>query len=250
MRTKFRMVVALCFGLALAGCGSDDEVPSSTSRSPIGPDVTAGATAPVQDGTAGAVTGAATPVPGSNRPPTIAGAPAGSVAPGNTFIFVPTARDPDNDLLSFSVANLPAWARFDSFTGQVSGTPAPSEVGTSAPITITVSDGRLSTSLAAFTITVSGTGGIVGAGTRSATIAWQPPTQNTDGTAVGALASYKIHYGPASRGYTNVVMVSNPGLTRYVVENLVPGTYYIAMTAVTADGLESDHSDETVARLN
>jgi len=244
------MVAALGLGLALAGCSSDEEVaPAAGSRS-TGSVATEGATTTSLDGASGAGTSVAASGSGANRAPTISGAPAGSVAPGNTFIFVPTARDQDNDLLSFSVANLPAWARFDAFTGQVSGTPGPAEVGTSGPITITVSDGRLSTALAPFTITVSSTGGIVGAGTRSATIAWQPPTQNTDGTTVGALASYKIHYGSAPGSYTNVVAVNNPGLTRYVVENLVPGTYFIAMTAVAADGLESDYSAETVARLN
>lgn len=248
MRMTLRLVAALCFGVAVAGCSSDAEVISAPGTRAAGSTSTSGAAPSTQDATSGAIV----PVAGTggNRPPTIAGAPAGSVAPGNTFIFVPTARDPDNDLLSFSVTNLPGWARFDPFSGQVSGTPAPAEVGTSGPITITVSDGRLSTSLAPFTITVSSSGGIVGEGARSATIAWQPPTQNTEGGAVGALASYKIHYGPASRGYTNVVTVNNPGLTRYVVENLVPGTYYIAMTAVAADGLESDYSAETVARLN
>jgi hypothetical protein len=237
--------------LLLAGCLGDEQTVSTVAAGGSSA-TTPGATA-APGGPAGGV--AVTPTPtssagGSNRAPTIAGAPAGSVAPGNTYIFQPVALDPDHDLLTFSVRNLPAWARFDAYSGQIAGTPGAADVGDSVNVVVSVSDGRLSAALAPFTIRVGAGGGIVGSGTRTATIAWQAPQAKTDGSALASLSGYRIHYGSASRAYSNVVAVSDPALTRYVIRDLAPGTYYVAMTAVAADGLESDYSIETVARLN
>ncbi len=101
------------------------------------------------------------------------------------------------------------------------------------------------------------TGGTTGGGTTappvttsSVTLAWQPPTENTNGTPITDLAGYKIHYGTASANYTQVVSVENSGLTRYVLENLAKGTYYFAITAFNSKGLESALSGEVTATLN
>jgi hypothetical protein len=80
----------------------------------------------------------------TNHAPVISGAASQSVAADDAYSFTPTASDPDSDTLTFSASGLPAWASFDTATGQVSGTPSNAHVGTSN-ITITVSDGSLST---------------------------------------------------------------------------------------------------------
>jgi hypothetical protein len=67
---------------------------------------------------------------------------------------VPTASDPDGDALTFTIANKPDWASFDAATGLLNGTPPPAAVGTNADITISVSDGQDTVSLAAFSIIV------------------------------------------------------------------------------------------------
>ena len=82
------------------------------------------------------------------------------------------------------------------------------------------------------------------------TLAWTPPTQNTDGTALTDLVGYKIHYGTASQTYTETVSVDNPGIATYVVQNLAAGTYYFAVTAYNSAGTESLLSDEVSATLN
>ena len=92
---------------------------------------------------------------GANRAPTISGSPATSVAAGSAYSFKPTAADADNDALGFSIQNRPAWASFSTSTGLLSGTPV--ATGTSSNIIIAVSDGKTSTALAAFAITVNGT---------------------------------------------------------------------------------------------
>jgi hypothetical protein len=63
------------------------------------------------------------PPPPSNSAPTISGTPPSSVLEGVQYRFRPSASDPDGDTLSFSISNRPAWAAFDSATGELSGTP-------------------------------------------------------------------------------------------------------------------------------
>lgn len=175
--------------------------------------------------------------PPANQPPTLSGSPATEVVAGQAYSFTPTASDPDGDKLTFSIANQPPWASFDSSTGTLSGTPGAGSVGTYANIVITVSDGQAQASLAAFTITVQQVA------TGSATLSWSAPTQRTDGTPLTDLAGYKIHFGTTSGSYPNQVVINNAGITTYVVENLSPGTYYFSISSFDATGAESRYSN-------
>ena len=89
-----------------------------------------------------------------NVAPTIAGAPRTAVTAGRYYSFIPTASDANGDTLAFGVANLPRWANFNRRTGQLYGRPGARDVGKSRAISIAVSDGRLTRTLASFTITV------------------------------------------------------------------------------------------------
>ena len=91
----------------------------------------------------------------ADQAPVISGSPAANVVAGTAYSFTPSASDAAGNALTFSVANLPSWASFSASTGQLSGTPATANVGTFSNIVISVSDGTLSASLAAFAITVS-----------------------------------------------------------------------------------------------
>ena len=93
----------------------------------------------------------------TDAPPTITGNPATSVNAGSAYSFTPRASDPDGDVLTFSIQNQPSWANFDSETGQLSGTPLAANIGSYPDILISVSDGTLTASLPAFTISVSQT---------------------------------------------------------------------------------------------
>jgi len=90
----------------------------------------------------------------ANATPTISGTPSSSVVSGTAYSFVPTASDPNNDPITFSVQNLPGWASFSTVTGELSGTTQTSDIGMHAGIVISVSDGTLSSSLPAFSINV------------------------------------------------------------------------------------------------
>ncbi len=178
-----------------------------------------------------------------NQAPTISGTPPVSVMPGDKYAFQPAAADPDGDKLRFTIARLPVWATFDNATGRLSGTPRAGDVGQHIGITITVSDGTRSTSLPAFDISVRQMAD------GSVTLSWMPPTENIDGSALTNLAGYRIYSGLSIEAMNHVVILDNPGLTRFVVENLAPATWYFAMTSVNAKGKESRRSAVVSKRI-
>ncbi|MEA3362656.1 MAG: putative Ig domain-containing protein [Thermodesulfobacteriota bacterium] len=93
-------------------------------------------------------------VSNSNRPPVISGSPDASIMATTSYSFTPVASDPDGDDISFSIVNKPIWATFNSSTGELSGAPAESQLGTSSGIIISVNDSNSSASLPSFAIEV------------------------------------------------------------------------------------------------
>lgn len=167
----------------------------------------------------------------TNRAPTISGASSVTVVPGQALSYTPTASDPDGNAIAFTIANKPAWMTFSTSTGALSGTPSAADAGTYS-VTITVSDGTLSASLpVSVTVTAAVTG--------SATISWTPPTTRTDGSALTNLGSYRIYYGTSPSTLTSTANVTNSSLSTFVISNLAAGTWYFAMTALDAAGVES-----------
>lgn len=149
---------------------------------------------------------------------------------GASYSFRPTASDPDGNTLTFSIQGKPSWVTFSTQNGQLTGTPTATDVGASAPITISVSDGSATTVLAAFTITVSQTAN------GSATLNWTTPTQNTDGSTLNNLAGYQILYGTSPGSLNQTVQIDNPSLTTAIVGNLSSGTWYFAIRALASGG--------------
>jgi hypothetical protein len=148
----------------------------------------------VSDGTLSSSLTATVTVATGNRAPTISGNGTQTVTVGQAYSFTPTASDPDGNTLSFSVTGRPAWLSFNTTTGALNGTPAAGDVGAST-ITITVSDGTLSSSLTA-TVTVT-TGNraptISGNGTRTVTVgqaySFTPTASDPDGNTLSFSAT-------------------------------------------------------------
>ncbi|HFD87978.1 MAG TPA: hypothetical protein ENJ35_09925 [Gammaproteobacteria bacterium] len=94
-----------------------------------------------------------------NRRPMISGMPVTSIAEDSSYSMIPTASDKNGDTLLFSINNKPAWATFNAMTGELSGVPTNSDVGTTSGIVIKVDDqvGRLNStaSLPPFDLTVT-----------------------------------------------------------------------------------------------
>lgn len=132
------------------------------------------ATATFSNMNSGTPTG--TPAP-TNGAPTISGAPTTTANVNVPYSFTPTASDPNGDSLTFSIANRPSWATFDTSTGRLSGTPTSSHIRTYSGIAISVSDGQSSAALPAFSIVVTS------AANRAPVISGTPPTSVTQGTA-------------------------------------------------------------------
>ena len=179
-----------------------------------------------------------------NSSPVISGSPPPAVVVSEMYDFTPNAYDPDGDSLTFSITNKPNWASFDTQTGRLSGQPTLGNVGTIANIVISVSDGKASDSLRAFSVTVSQTA------LGNVTLSWIAPTQNADGSPLTDLAGYKIYYGTGSRNYSHEIHINNPGMTTYVVDNLVPDTYYFAAKSFNSSGVQSEYSGEAVRTVN
>ena len=117
-----------------------------------------------------------------------------------------------------------------------SATPADTDTGSTgtaspAPGTSTNNSSSASSSIAA---PVS-----QGTGTGSATLVWSPPTENTNGSMLTNLAGYRIYFGTSASALSQMIDVQSAGITSYVVDKLVSGTYYFALSAYNAAGVES-----------
>ena len=175
----------------------------------------------------------------TNSPPSINGAPATSATVGEAYSFIPSASDPDGQRLTFSIANQPSWAQFDTATGRLTGTPGTANVGTTTSgIVISATDGQDSVSLPAFSLAV-----VNPVPRGSATLSWSPPTSNVDGTPVTNLAGYRVKYGQQASNLSETLSVPSPGITSVVIENLSTGTWYFAVSAYTTANIESDLSN-------
>jgi hypothetical protein len=229
-RHRVSRFVALGFSTALlAACGGGDD-PAGTANAPAGANPPARSNPPA--GNNGPSTAGT-----RNSAPTIIGAPITSVLQGTAYSFAPSGTDTDGNSLTFSVANLPPWATFDSSTGRLSGTPSAANVGTYTDVTISVSDGSATASLAAFSIQV------VAVDANSVTLSWMPPTVNTDGSPLNNLAGYRVYWGTSQGNLSNSVTLPNPGIATYFVDELAPAQWYFAVTAYTTTGDESDYSN-------
>lgn len=98
-----------------------------------------------------------------------------------------------------------------------------------------------------FSLTCTGPGGSAIAMTtvqiRAATLSWDAPVENVDGSPLTDLGGFRVYYGSASRSYDQSIEVADPMATELVLI-LSPGTYYFAMTAYDVDDNESAFSNE------
>ncbi len=78
-------------------------------------------------------------------------------------------------------------------------------------------------------------------------LAWQAPTENQDGSALTDLTSFNVYWGADSRDYDGSISLGQ-NIREWNID-LPSGDYYIAVTAVDADGDESGYSNEVFRRV-
>ncbi|WP_287603400.1 ImpA family metalloprotease [Thiothrix sp.] len=169
-----------------------------------------------------------------NRAPTLEGTPATAVNVGESYSFTPTASDADNDTLTFSIANKPAWATFDTTTGALTGTPAATDAGTTSDIVITVTDNKAeAVSLSAFAITVTAPVNLArqyGVATQSTTYSSSYPASNV----IDGNASNFNHTNKSTGGdWWQVKLPATASLSSIVVKNRNSTSYYGRLAGAT-----------------
>lgn len=199
--------------LALAACG---QVGVSGSGSPL-------------DSTADGIGGGGTS--GSSSAPLISGKPQAIVVAGQAYAFTPTASRAAGKALTYSIANKPDWASFDASSGELSGTPPLSSVGTFANVEISASDGQTTATLPAFSIEVVApltiSGDPVTAIATGARYSFQPTTSAPTGTTL----TFSIQNAPPWGGF-------NPSTGELAGVASQTGTFSGIVIAVT-DGAQT-----------
>jgi hypothetical protein len=195
----------------------------------------------VSSGPVTAETPATVDVPAlSNLPPSIVIAAVADAQVGAAFDYQPVAQDPEHDTLRFTSVNLPTWARLDSASGRISGTPGPNDEGLYESISIAVTDATHKVGTAPFSIVVMPALAANPAqeGNGTASLQWETPPSKVDGEPLEDLAGYRILYGRNSSDLDHSVMVLDPATTSYQFSTLTSGIWYFAVVAVNSNGLE------------
>lgn len=170
-----------------------------------------------------------------NSPPTIEGTPETSAYTGVAYSFTPTAADANGDTKTFSITNKPAWASFSTTTGILSGTPGSAYVDSESNITISVSDGTATTSLAQFKLTVHNSPPVITnspelSASPSTAYSYTPAVTNADGDSL----SYTIANKPSWAAFSNTT-----GALTGTPTSGDKGTY-ADITITVSDGLDDD----------
>lgn len=149
------------------------------------------------------------------QPPTISGTPPTSVVAGQAYSFTPTTTDPSGGTLTFSISNPPSWATFSTSTGQLSGTPTSSNVGSFSNIVISVSDGTSSASLPAFSISVNPVQVVAGAPLVLYTDVSSGPNSGGENNAGAYLSIFGVNFGSTGLGTTVTVTIGGVAVSSY-----------------------------------
>ncbi len=107
-------------------------------------------------GCGGGSSGAPSSAPNSivTEPFIMHGVPMQVVAAGTSYRYEPSVSNPYGRALAYVVVNKPDWATFNEATGELTGTPEASDIGTSGNISIEASDGSGQASAGPFRIRV------------------------------------------------------------------------------------------------
>ena len=207
------LALGLVLALSLVACGSYDSTSAQSSA------MTSNATEPF----------------------IMNGVPITMVHAGVEYNYKPAASNPWGRVLAYNVVNKPDWATFNEATGELSGTPQESDVGTSGNIEITVSDGTGIATVGPFRIQVMPEIHTKSAPTVAVTISGTPAGSTTAGQQYrflpvvantgGELLSFSIVNCPAWATFNPAT-----GLLSGTPKSDNVGSYSNIVISVSADG--------------
>lgn len=109
---------------------------------------------------------------------------------------------------------------------------------------------RLVICLSVASICISYWPGTASAQECGASLSWEPPTKNTDGTQLLDLAGFRAYWGcEAPAMYSSSAVLLNPTVTSYQITGLDTGTCYFTVTSFNDAGAESAPSNEASKTL-
>ena len=174
----------------------------------------------------------------------LSGIPPASVAVSTHYYFKPRTNAPGDAGLEFELINAPNWLRIDINTGVVTGVPEPELAGFQyQDIHVSASNGIQSASLGPFGISITATAG------GQVLLSWIPPDSNQDGSAIGDLRNYYVHYGFERDRFVYQKSV-DAGVTSTTITNLSPNNYWFAMSSVNGSGVEGELSTAAQVTIN
>ncbi len=177
-----------------------------------------------------------------NDAPIIDGNPANSVNENRSYVFTPTATDPDDDSLTYSISGKPSWAIFNTNNGQLSGTPNGSGNANFDNIVISVTDGSLTDSLTfSIAVVASVYSEWTNAGARTEQTGWTPvaANQTTDFSQSRGFkqSQSRTEQQQALNAGGSVVNVGSPIVHTQVIDDTENRTISVSSSAWANDGV-------------
>ena len=153
-----------------------------------------------------------------NSSPTISGISEDYATEGDLYYFIPNATDVNNDILTYSITNIPHWAAFDAASGAISGIPTISDIGYYSNIIITVSDGLATATLPSLSIMV-----------------YSANVIQTENSLLNDIVGYSIYMGTSHETTLQTTLDIGLGVT-YNLGIMVDETYYFSIVALDTNG--------------
>ena len=176
-----------------------------------------------------------------NNPPVITSDPRTEADSNTLYTYLPSARDPENDVLTWSLDSKPPNMTVDPVTGAIAWTPTAGMI-TSEELKLKVSDGNKGVDTQTFTITVINSPSVAtilvtGIGKTSATVNGEiifpgNPTLSQHGICWNGAGDPRIGDNPTELG-----AVGTPGTFVSEMSDLIPDTrYYVRAYATNTVG--------------
>jgi len=88
-------------------------------------------------------------------------------------------------------------------------------------------------------------------GKKALKVSWNAPLKREDDSTLDLIeiAEYRVYYGNKTGDYDNVIVVDGNSTFEAEDPSVPKGTYYVAVTAIDSDGLESGYSQEIVVTI-